>query len=154
MTSAATRRMSGAIVVARLLPIYLALAVAKHVVRIDRLARWAWRSPRPSPRAPGDEPRMVSLVLRLGAIAGRPDRDCLQRSLLLYRELSRAGADPRLFVGFRREHQRLVGHAWVECDGRPVTTEAIGREAFEATWGFGPGGRRLEPAADRAVRAS
>jgi hypothetical protein len=144
----------GALIVARLAPLFVVLGIAKHVVRIDRLARWAWQTPGPTPREPRDARRLVSLVLRLGALAGQPDRDCLQRSLLLYRELSRAGADPRLHVAFRRENVRLVGHAWVECAGRPVTTESIAPAAFDVTWIFGPDGRLLKASPDRAVRAS
>ena len=139
-------------IVLRLAPVYLALGVAKHLVRLDRLARWAWQPPPATPAPRPDQERMVSLVLRLGAAAGQPDRDCLQRSLLLYRELSRCGADPRLLVGFRRDAGRLVGHAWVECDGRPITTEALTAGQYDATWSFGPGGRPLAPAPDVRAR--
>jgi hypothetical protein len=146
--------LSGLAIVLRLAPVYAALGLAKHLVRVDRLARWAWRDPSGTPGTRPEQQRVVSLVLRLGSLLGQPDRDCLQRSLLIYRELSRLGEDPRLFVAFRHEGARLVGHAWVECDGRPVTTEAIDGRAFSATWTFGPGGRLLEPASRPAVRAS
>ena len=147
-------RLTGLATVLRLAPVYVALGLAKHVVRVDRLARWAWRPPRSTPPSRLEQQRIVSLVLRLGRATGQPERDCLERSLLLYRELSRAGADPRLVMGFRRDGARLAGHAWVERDGRPVTTESIGAEGFDATWTFGPGGRLLEPDSSRTVRAS
>ena len=134
--------LSGLVLVLRLAPMYLAFGIAKHLVRVDRLARWAWRRP-VATASRRDRERIVSLVLRLGAAAGQPDRDCLQRSLLLYRELSRSGADPRLLMGFRRDTGRLIGHAWVECDDRSVTTEALAGSEYEAVWSFGPEGRPL-----------
>ena len=57
-------------------------------------------------------------VLNLG------DCDCLQRSLLLYRELSRLGADPTLTIGFRHSAQRVQGHAWVTARDEIVAEPA------------------------------
>jgi len=125
---------------ARLYPLFLALTVAKHVLPIPTLARWSWRPSRTTSRDRVAEQRIVSAVLRLGSWAGDPERDCLQRSLLLYRELSHVGAEPRLIVGFRRGDGRLEGHAWVETDDTPVAETPARDRGFETLWSFGRDG--------------
>jgi hypothetical protein len=125
---------------ARLYPLFLALTVAKHVLPISTLARLSWRRSRTTSRDRVAEQRLVSAVLRLGGWAGHPERDCLQRSLLLYRELSYVGADPRLIVGFRRGDRRLEGHAWVETDDTPIAETSARDHGFETLWSFGRDG--------------
>ena len=49
-----------------------------------------------------DRSQLLGRAIKTSRLIGVPDRDCLQRSLLLYRVLSRAGANPRLVVGVRR----------------------------------------------------
>jgi hypothetical protein len=120
----------------RLLPVYLALGVLKRVVSIPSLARHVWRESR-GVRDPAREQRLVANVVRLSHWSRRTDRDCLQRSLLLYRELSRAGADPRLWVGFRRSSLGVEGHAWVSIDGRVITEANPDDHGFEASLSFG-----------------
>jgi hypothetical protein len=123
----------------RLGPIYLAYGAFKRLVPIRTLARWSWRPARGTSRNLDAEQRLVSSVLRLSRASGS-DRDCLQRSLVLYRELSRAGADPTLVVGFRRTDRGLEGHAWVETDGVPVAEPTVREQGFETTCAFGRGG--------------
>jgi Transglutaminase-like superfamily len=105
--------------IARLFPVYALIGVLKHIFPLTSLVRWAWR-PATGPRDPAIEGRISSRVLRLSQLLGLPDRDCLQRSVLLYRVLSRAGAEPMLVVGLKRLNGRIVGHAWVTVDGRPI----------------------------------
>lgn len=65
--------------------------------------------------------RMARLLYR-----GRPGtfRDnCLERSLLTYRFLGRAGADPELVVAVRKGEEGVRGHVWVTVEGRPVHEE-------------------------------
>src|SRR5262245_11633761 len=123
----------------RLALLFEALGVAKHVVPIASLARWVWREPR-GPRDPGREYDLVSRALQAGRVAGSPDRDCLQRSLLLFRVRSAAGADPRLRVGFASDQGRLAGHAWVVVDDCPVAETAEGLARFRPAFEFGRGG--------------
>jgi hypothetical protein len=127
------RRVGAALDVARLVVLFNLLGVAKRVVPLRSLARWAW-SPRVD-RDPASLPTIVGRVLRAGRYAGVPDRDCLQRSLLLYRELSRAGASPRLVVGFRRS-AAVEGHAWVTVDGRLLADAAEALETFTPVMRF------------------
>ena len=67
------------------------------------------------------------------------EEDCLQSSLILYRELSALGADPKLAVGFRRLDDRVEGHAWVFVDGRVIPGE-IYQQPFAPALHFGRGG--------------
>ena len=112
------RRTRRAMRVLRLLPAYLALGLAKHLVRLERLVRWAWRVPA-GQRDVVAEREIQSDLDVLWRLTPLRDRDCLQRSLLLYRELSAAGSDPMLVTGIRRIDGRVEGHAWVVLDGRP-----------------------------------
>jgi len=127
-------------------PLYLAYGVVKHLVPIGTLARWSWRPARRASRNPAAERRLVTSVIRLSAVSGF-DRDCLQRSLVLYRGLSRAGADPTLLVGLRRTSRGFEGHAWVEADGVPVAEPMVREQGFETTCAFGRRGRLVVPRA-------
>lgn len=114
------KRLAGGLAVIGLLPAYMAYGFLKHVVPLKRLARWAWRRPRAGRRDRDAERLLAARVLRASRLAGASDRDCLQRSLLLYHVFSRAGAEPKLLVGFRRVDGQTIGHAWVAVDGRSV----------------------------------
>lgn len=128
------RRLRRAPTLGRLITAYATLAVLKHFVSLPRLARWAWIERR-AQRDNDAEFRMVTAVSFLRRWVGRGD-DCLQSSLLLYRELSRLGADPMLVVGFRREGDRVEGHAWVFVDGRTIPNESHARP-FASAFQFG-----------------
>jgi hypothetical protein len=123
---------------ARLLATFSALGVLKHVVSLPTLVRWASRPP--SARATRAADDILSDVVRAGAFGGWPDRDCLQRSLLLYRELTRAGWRPELVVGFERGAAGLLGHAWVRADGRVIGDGDAAVARFEPALIFGADG--------------
>lgn len=142
------RRVATAAGLARLLPWYLAFGALRHVVPLPWLARWAWRASS-GERDLEFEQKLVARVIRLRRTLERGRGDCLQSSLVLYRELSRAGADPTLVVGFRRMNGRMQGHAWVLTDGRPVGESQGALDGFAPTFGFGRGGT-LEPTAEWA----
>lgn len=127
--------------VARLLPSYLLFAVLKHVWPLAKLTRRAWREGSAAGRDPVVERRLIGDVDRIRSRLGR-GRDCLQASLLLYRELSRLGASPTLEVGFRRTTAGTEGHAWVVLDGTPLL-EAHAGETFVTTMRFGRFGALL-----------
>ena len=135
-------RIRTAAALCRLLPWFLALGALKRVVPLHTLARWSWSPARRASRAP-DPARIASTVLRAGALAGVPDRDCLQRSLLLYRELSRAGLGPELAVGFQRVDGALAGHAWVTIDGLVVGERDLNPARFAPILRFGARGALL-----------
>ncbi len=135
--------------VGRLLPLYLALGALKHVVPLQTLARWAWK---PSGRAADADAirQAIARVWRTQSLVGLGDRDCLQRSLLLYRELSRLGANPTLMVGFRRLAERTQGHAWVTTgDGAPAEPPELTQ--YVPAFCFGPQGALLRVPTDAAA---
>ena len=121
------RRFASAIAVARLGALHLLLGLAKRVVPVATLAAWASRRRRPRLAS---RDLVISRVLRAGAIVGSPDRDCLQRSLLLYRELCRIGAPATLVVGVRKVDHTLAGHAWVRLDGEVVAESDFDVDRF------------------------
>ena len=82
-----------------------------------------------------------------GCLAVSPN--CLERSLVLYRLLSEAHAEPSLVLGVSRRQDRVVGHAWVEVAGEPFRDKEA--RAFQPVVVFGQGGcarsaTPLEPA--------
>jgi hypothetical protein len=136
------RRWVNTVMTARLLGPYLAFALLKRVVPLPRLARWAWLRP-VGPRDRETEAVALRCAVRLRNKLGGERGDCLHGSLALYRVLSRAGANPRLVVGFRRESSAVSGHAWVEIDDACVLESASTMRGFVAAFSFGPEGLRL-----------
>ena len=99
----------------------LSLPLLKRVIKLSTLAELMSSSP----AAPLDESQRrqrVGLVQRFVARGGRllVSRNCLERSLLLYRLLSQADARPVLVLGARKDGSSVAGHAWVELDGDPI----------------------------------
>jgi hypothetical protein len=142
MIKHASNRFKTGLIVARLLPAYVLLGLIKHLVPLNWLARWVWCPPT-GQRDREVERRLASSVLWLSQMVGLPDRDCLQRSLLLYRVLSRAGAEPKLVVGFDRINGRILGHTWVIVDGHTVIEPETDLLRFSPTFSFGTRGTLL-----------
>ena len=142
LTTPFSNRLRNGLLLGRLVPVYVLLGFLKHLVPLRWLVRWVWYPP-VAARNREVERRLAAGVARLSQLAGLPDRDCLQRSLLLYRVLSRAGADPTLVIGFQREDYRIIGHAWVVVDGRAVIEPDAGLVRFSATLHFGSRGALL-----------
>jgi hypothetical protein len=104
----------------RMSPWVLALPFLKRVVPLQRLAH-AMQQDAQGPRSRASEQQIVAMSSALARL--RPPRfraNCLERSLLAYRFLTRANADARLIVGVRIADGRLFGHAWVTVDGEPI----------------------------------
>lgn len=108
------------------------LPVLKRTLALERLVRLMWLAPSGSARDPGHERRTIGIVARLSRTSGG---NCLERSLVLYRYLARANADPRLVVGMARPDEYL-GHVWVTVDGQPLleTPETLGGYADVVTF--------------------
>ena len=77
------------------------------------------------------------------ALYRRTEGTCLERSILLFRYLGRAGAAPQLVVGFIREGDGVIGHAWVEVEGRPLLEVEDPTAMYVSLVRFGPDGGRL-----------
>jgi hypothetical protein len=118
----------------------ICLPVMKRVVSVAALTRLMW-SDGHDPRDSSDRARRL---LETRDIIGRGGRvlvssNCLERSLVLYRLFSRAGANPRLVLGTAVEKSAVLGHAWVELNGVPVGESE--RDRYTSLIAFGPHGR-------------
>jgi hypothetical protein len=126
----------------RIVPAYILLGLLKHIVPLQSLAKWTWCG-RIGPRDPVAERRVTANVLRFSKLLGIADRDCLQRSLLLYRLLSAAGAAPELVVGFREQDGKIIGHAWVVVDEVSIIEPKSDLVRFLPVFRFGARGALL-----------
>ena len=115
------------------------LPLLKRALPLERLVRFMWRPPRGDTRDHGREQRTIRIVARLSRVKGG---NCLERSLVFYRYLAEANADPRLVVGMARPDEYL-GHVWVTVDGQPLLESAETLRGYEIVTTFASGGRRL-----------
>jgi transglutaminase superfamily protein len=106
--------------VMRMLGWSVVLPGLKHVLPLRVLVRVMWSRPRGG-RRPDRERVIIFAAQRIFRLRPFLRRDnCLERSLLAYRYLSAAGADPRLIVGMEKSDDAYAGHAWVLVDDSPV----------------------------------
>jgi hypothetical protein len=128
----------------RLLAWRMALPHLKRVVPLAALVRLMWPRRRSVERNRKREQRIAAGVDR---VFGRDDRrskeNCLERSLLVYRFLAQAGADPQLVWGVRKNDDKLMGHAWVVLDGRPLARPDERLDSFTPITTYGPKGHRV-----------
>jgi hypothetical protein len=116
----------------------LALPILKRFVPLRRLARVMQNDGRGA-RDRAYERRIVALSSQLARLTPPRFRDnCLERSLLAYRFLARANADPRLVVGVRIGEDGVLGHAWVTLDGEPIHESTAAISEFSEVVEFGP----------------
>ncbi len=126
----------------RIVPAYVLLGLLKHLVPLRWLAKWTWCETT-GPRDRLAEWRLTANALRLSKLLRIADRDCLQRSLLLYRLLSAVGADPELVVGLREQDGKIIGHAWVLVDGKSLVEPESDLVRFSPVFRFGARGALL-----------
>jgi Transglutaminase-like superfamily len=126
----------------RIVPAYLLLGLLKHLVPLRWLVKWTWCETT-GPRDRLAERRLAANVLRLSKLLRNADRDCLQRSLLLYRLLSAGGADPELVVGFCEQDGKIIGHAWVLVDDASIVEPESDLVRFSPVFRFGARGALL-----------
>ncbi len=122
----------------------VALVPLKQLVSLPALARLMWSSPADEDADPADVAALAAKVCR-GA-RGTWGR-CLERSLLTYRYVSRAGGNPKLVVGVHRLDETVGGHVWVVVDGAPIFEREEDLRNFTPLTAFGPRGRREPPGA-------
>jgi hypothetical protein len=129
----------------------LAVPLLKWRLPFPRLARVMWTPSRRRERDREREQRIVTLAETLcGPHGDRLLDNCLERSLVSYRFLSQAGAEPELAFGVAKDRDDAVrGHAWVMLDGEPVHDSALALERFEELGAFGQGGA-LSPTGARS----
>jgi hypothetical protein len=97
------------------------LPLLKRALPLPRLVALMESERRARERDPALErriARMARLIYR-----GKPGtfaNNCLERSLVTYRYLGRAGAEPELVVAMRTGEKGVDGHVWVTVGGVPV----------------------------------
>ena len=114
---------------ARILAWAMALPALKRAVPLRLLPRLMWSRPKAKYRTPERRRRIAYLS---GLIYNRYGLEswCLERSLILFRLLSEAGADPMLAVGVEKTDNEWRGHAWVVVNGFPFGESADALERF------------------------
>ncbi|HKH43125.1 MAG TPA: lasso peptide biosynthesis B2 protein [Thermoanaerobaculia bacterium] len=133
----------------------LAVDLCLRLFPYPRVERLFGRAPRE-----GSRPAGASGVARCVWAAGAASRHhlwpmrCLARSLCLRRLLARRGIGATLRIGVAREGDRLLAHAWIEWEGRPLGEgESIAR--FEPLLGAEEADRAaslLSRGSERAAR--
>ena len=108
----------------------------KRTLPLARLVPLMWLPPRGAARDPAREQRTIRVVARLSRTSGG---NCLERSLVLYRYLARANANPHLVVGMAKPDEYL-GHVWVTVDGRPLLETPETLAWYTEVVSFGRGG--------------
>jgi hypothetical protein len=132
---------------ARMLAWRAILPALKYLLPLRRLVRLMDASPARRERRAEREQRVVALADRVFD-ARRSDEACLERSLVTYRYLAAAGADPRLVIAIRSGLDAARGHAWVTVDGAPVHDSPAKLEEFATVITFGSGRRRTSGVVD------
>jgi Transglutaminase-like superfamily len=111
---------SDAVLLARMAGWAAALPLLKYVMPLQRLVRLL-AAGGDGERAPAREQKVADLARVLYRSPAAVVRDnCLERSLVAYRYLSRANANPELVVAMTGEGSALLGHVWVTIDGEPL----------------------------------
>lgn len=139
----------------RMLAWSLVLPVLKRALPLPTLVALVHRDARGEQRDPLGEQRVVSLSEWVFRSRPRSSRDnCLERALVTYRYLGRAGAEPTLVVGIARdegERKGLAGHVWVTVDGTPVHDDAERVAHFAAVVAFSAAGRAISTGAANPI---
>jgi hypothetical protein len=136
-------RLSDLWLAARLFLWSLALPILKRLLPLETLVRVVWAAPTTTLRRPDLERRVVRLAHAVWARspAGGSDENCLERSLAVYRFLSRLNADPELVTGVRKDGSDLVGHVWVTVEGNPLGEAVAELDEYTPMITFGARGR-------------
>lgn len=123
----------------------LVLPLLKYALSVEKLVHLMAHPRREPGEVRVDE---TSRILQVAWWASRVQAwrfpsNCLERSLVAYRFLGRAGADPQLVMGIRRGPLGIEGHVWVELDNRPVLESSETVEEFDPVLVFGASGTVL-----------
>lgn len=123
---------SDAWLLARMLGWSVVLPIAKRTLPLPRLVRLMRPRRHTAQRDPEREAAITSLAAWVFKTRPPGARDnCLERGLVAYRYLSRAGACPNLFMGLAKGKRNVHGHVWVTVDGRPVHDSPTALAGFE-----------------------
>lgn len=129
-----------------------ALRVLKRIVPLETLVRLMHRTPIASRRGSTTEESIESYINMTGRFPFRPPSNCLERSLIAYRMLCEAAADPELVVGLRHAADgRLHGHVWITVGGRPLGERPESIATYTPLVQFDAQGRRYSPSGSGAL---
>jgi hypothetical protein len=117
------------------------LPLAKVAIPLPRLVRLMHVRSCGRARNPRREATIADLGAWVFKTRPRSSRDnCLERALVTYRYLGRAGAGPELVVGVTKPTEAASGHAWVTVDGRAVHDEPDALRDYAKLLVFGSDG--------------
>jgi Transglutaminase-like superfamily len=137
-------RPADSLLAARILCWAAFVRLAKYAIPLRTLVQIVSPTPREGPRDPSRERQIAIFADRASRIVRPRTRgNCLERSLVSYRYLVRAHADPRLMIGFRRDQSGVLGHAWVLVDGQPLGDSPATLAEYQVAMSFGAGDRAL-----------
>ncbi len=129
---------------ARILGWAVFVRLAKYAMPLRTLVEIVSPTPHPGTRDPRREGRIALFADWASRIVRPTTRgNCLERSLVAYRYLVRAHADPRLVIGFRRGDGGVLGHAWVLVDGQPLCDSPATVAEYQVAMCFDAAGRAL-----------
>jgi hypothetical protein len=129
--------------VMRMLAWRAALPVMERVVPLPTLVRLMGCHFRVRDRN-GQAQRIVELAERVFN-ASSSGQNCLARSMVTYRYLSKTSVEPQLVIAFRKGAAPVLGHAWVTVDAMPIHDSPQMLDEFEPLVVFSSAGRVHSP---------
>jgi Transglutaminase-like superfamily len=117
----------------------LVLPLLKRVMPLRSLVKLMWLDGRVQ-RSADREHAIAQFSARLTRLRPSFHGNCLERSLLAYRYLAEANAEPRLVIAVSAREDGVMGHAWVTVDDRPVHDWEADVGEFAPIVEFGTGG--------------
>lgn len=104
---------------------------------LPRLVRLCDPGPVPEAEPPPDPQPIVDLADGLlRREIGPFHTNCVNRSLLLFYFLGKAGYPTVIYFGISRQDDGLAGHCWLEHRGEPVAEGDDPKKAFEITYRY------------------
>ena len=117
--------------VASVLPLFIRALSLPRLVRLFDPGSVPSGEPPPDPRPIVD---LADGLLRREI--GPFHTNCVNRSLLLFYFLGRAGYPTVIFFGISHQDEGLAGHCWLEHRGDPLAEGDDPRKAFEITYRY------------------
>ena len=134
------------------------ISALKHIVALPALVRMMRRPPQDRVMARPDvddrECERIATLARWACqlVPWQRRGTCLERSLLIYRYLSRSGADLRLVVGFNElETADSRAHAWVQVRHRPLGEDLASLAPYTPVLAFDAAGQLVRDASRPAA---
>jgi hypothetical protein len=129
--------------VIRMLAWRAALPVMERVVPLPTLVRLMGCHRRVRDRN-GQAQRIVELAERVFHVPSS-GQNCLARSLVIYRFLSKTSVEPQLVIAFQKGAAPVLGHAWVTVNAIPIHDSPQALDEFEPLVVFSPAGGCRQP---------